>query len=223
MEYDEYRQHMGSGYFRAVALKARNLFNEYLWPITMSIVALAGAYVAFTRRNWAARVALLVAVLLPVLHLAAVPITRPPYMAPALAALFVLMIAGLRRLSAWTGAGGLIVAIALAVQASACLENAGTLNRLSHPDAAVRQARDVARLSALPGRQLVLVRYGPGSVPLYDFVHNGADIDGAKVVFARSIDPEHDRQLLAYFHEHRPWLLVFDEPHYSLTELADRP
>ena len=79
---------------------------------------------------------------------------------------------------------------------------------------------DRARLAKLPGKQLVLVRYPPGYTPLFDFVFNDADIDASKVVFSRSIDPPHYCAAMDMFHDRTPWLLQFDEPHYSLTPIA---
>ena len=50
-------------------------------------------------------------------------------------------------------------------------------------------------LAGLPGGQLVVVRYSPGD----DWVYNAADIDNAKVVWAREMDAAHNRELLTVF------------------------
>jgi hypothetical protein len=56
-------------------------------------------------------------------------------------------------------------------------------------------------------RHLVIVRYGPEHSPDKEWVYNNANIDGAKVVWAREMDPAQNRRLLEYFQDRRAWLL----------------
>jgi hypothetical protein len=57
---------------------------------------------------------------------------------------------------------------------------------------------------------LVIVRYWPGHRSNREWVYNKADIDGSRVVLARDMDPEHNRQLLDYFKDRRIWLFEPD-------------
>jgi hypothetical protein len=66
------------------------------------------------------------------------------------------------------------------------------------------------KLESLPGKHLVLVRYGDDHNIHDDWVFNGADIDSAKVIWAREIDPEQDRKLFTYFQDHKVWLVTPD-------------
>ncbi|HTS64861.1 MAG TPA: hypothetical protein VMH28_22715 [Candidatus Acidoferrales bacterium] len=77
----------------------------------------------------------------------------------------------------------------------------------SHRDA---RAAIQAWLEAHARKQLVIVRYAPAHNPDQEWVYNGADIDGSKVVWARERDPESNQNLLEYFSGRKAWLLEAD-------------
>jgi len=80
-----------------------------------------------------------------------------------------------------------------------------------------------AQLRALPGPQLILVRYGPDHDPLLEWVYNGADIDQQKVVWARDMGVEKNQELMRYYKDRRVWLLEADEIPPKLLPYADNP
>ena len=60
-------------------------------------------------------------------------------------------------------------------------------------------AKLVKQLDAMPNTQLVVVRYAPDHPPFIDWVYNAADVDHAKVVWAREIPGVDMNPLFEYF------------------------
>lgn len=59
-----------------------------------------------------------------------------------------------------------------------------------------------------PGRHLVLVRYGPRHDLYEELVYNHADIDGSKVIWARSLGPQQDAELIRHYPDRDVWMLT---------------
>lgn len=72
------------------------------------------------------------------------------------------------------------------------------------------------KLSRTPGKHLIIVRYGEDHNIHDDWVFNGAEIDGAKVLWARETNRQQDAKLFAYFKDRQIWLI---EPEKDNTEL----
>ena len=76
---------------------------------------------------------------------------------------------------------------------------------------------------------LVIVRYDARHNPHHEWVYNGANIDGTRVVWARELDPAADRKLLSYFSDRNHWLLMADEvpprllPYAQVHEAIPQP
>jgi len=75
---------------------------------------------------------------------------------------------------------------------------------------AVVRDRMIRQLEELPGRDLVIVRYGPGHYVHFEWVYNDADIDRAEVVWARDASPPINMELLRHMEGRRVWLLEAD-------------
>jgi hypothetical protein len=72
------------------------------------------------------------------------------------------------------------------------------------------RAQIEARLSQLPGGQLVIVHYSPAHNPADEWVYNRADIDGSKVVWARDADAADNLELIRYYQSRKVWLVEPD-------------
>src|SRR5713101_6413669 len=71
-------------------------------------------------------------------------------------------------------------------------------------------------LSNTPGKHLIMVRYEEDHNLHDEWVYNGAEIDTAKVLWARELDPAQNAKLFAYFNDRQIWLV---EPDRDNTEL----
>jgi hypothetical protein len=68
-----------------------------------------------------------------------------------------------------------------------------------------------AQLESSPGRQLAIVRYNSSHNSLLEWVYNEADIDNAKVVWAREMSADENRKLIDYFGDRHVLLVEADE------------
>jgi len=79
------------------------------------------------------------------------------------------------------------------------------------------------KLEALPGKHLVMVRYGEDHNIHDDWVFNGADIDSQRVIWAREIDEDQDSKLLGYYRDRKVWLVTPDEDNTYLAPYTPPP
>jgi hypothetical protein len=126
------------------------------------------------------------------------------YAAPALAPILILITAAYRYLrQAGPTFAALLPAAAIGMSlldgAPALLHDPAVLRVASriHMEEAVREH---------PGRHLILVRYSGTLRPIEEWVYNGADIEGAPVVWAHDLGPSENRRLIQYFHDREVWL-----------------
>jgi len=72
------------------------------------------------------------------------------------------------------------------------------------------------KLADTPGKHLIMVRYEEDHNLHDEWVYNGAEIDTAKVLWARELGPEENAKLFAHFKDRQIWLA---EPDRDNTEL----
>lgn len=73
------------------------------------------------------------------------------------------------------------------------------------------------QLAEAPGRQLVFVRYWPHHIFQDEWVYNAANIDGARVVWARDLGADENEKLRHYYPDRSVWLLEPDARPPRLT------
>jgi hypothetical protein len=76
------------------------------------------------------------------------------------------------------------------------------------------------QLAAIPGKLLVFVRYYPQHIFQDEWVYNAADIDGARIVWARDLGEAEDEKLRSYYPGRAVWLL---EPDFRPPRLTPAP
>jgi hypothetical protein len=154
---------------------------------------------------------------------------RPHYFAPATALLYLILLQCMRHLRFWIWRGkpvgiSLLRTIPLVACAMVILRVAAVMAHAqiepAYPRGNQTRAAKLHFLENLPGKQLVLVRYGHGHIPDDESVYNEAEIDAAKVVWARDMDEENNRELLLYYKGRQVWLF---EPDESTPKLSRYP
>lgn len=156
----------------------------------------------------------------------------PHYAAPLTGAIYVLLLQCMRHLRHWT-VGRRPVGLALirglvlvCLMLGGLRIYAAPMNLALHrwpsmwygtAPLGLPRASVSARLEAIPGKQLAIVRYTPEHAPFDDWVYNAADIDASKVVWARELHAASNEGLLRYFRDRRVWLVEpdFDPPKVS--------
>ncbi|HEY6946492.1 MAG TPA: hypothetical protein VI431_15240 [Candidatus Acidoferrum sp.] len=151
----------------------------------------------------------------------------PHYAAPVTCVIFLLLVQAFRHLRLMRLAGrpiGLALSLAsvclLAVEVGFLVSNRSCdpLEWTCQGDPSRAAVQE--KLSHTPGKHLILVRYEEDHNIHDEWVYNGAEIDSAKVLWAREVDAEQNAKLLAYFKGRHVWLV---EPDKDNTELIPYP
>jgi hypothetical protein len=142
------------------------------------------------------------------------------YTAPAASLLFLLVLRGLRHVRLWRWRGRPLGRSLVRVSLLACVIAfllttvrifTATSEGLDLNQWAANRAATTESLKQQGGQHLVIVRYGGQHSSHQEWVYNEADIDNARVVWAREMDPTHNRRLLEYFKDRHAWLLDVDD------------
>ena len=148
------------------------------------------------------------------LGLLAVSWLYPHYAAPLTVTLFILLAQAMRHLRLWkvhrrpVGVALCRLVVLLTVARVPFI----VAYRLENPGSpwGLERTRLTRQLEETPGEQLVLVRYGPQHNVDHEWVYNGADLNGAKTVWARDIPGQDLEPLLDYYRDRKVWILEAD-------------
>ncbi|MGA8867703.1 MAG: hypothetical protein WB510_12075, partial [Candidatus Sulfotelmatobacter sp.] len=83
---------------------------------------------------------------------------------------------------------------------------------LAWPRGNLERSGILRQMQREPGPQLLIVHYRPDHDPNVEWVYNDADIDHAKVVWARDMGIAGNQELLGYFRGRTVWLVEGDDP-----------
>lgn len=72
------------------------------------------------------------------------------------------------------------------------------------------------QLEQMPGKQLVFVRYMPQHNPVFEWVYNSADIEDARIIWARDMGAAANRELMHHYGNRTAWLIEPDQPRPAL-------
>jgi hypothetical protein len=213
------------GYFRRAGQKAFSWWQVYLGPLlTLPLLVLPSA--ALSRK-----------IRLPVAICAAMLVgfsiqtwTLPHYFSPATGALYILLLRCMRQLRHWQPFRRPVGhAFIRAIPVLACsmlllrVTAAGMHVQIepAWPRGNLERAQIKRRLERLPGKQLVIVRYRAGHDVDWEWVYNDADIDAAKVVWARDMGERENQSLTQYFSDRHFWFLNGDNPVLEQRSLSN--
>jgi hypothetical protein len=220
-----------SGAVRRTRDKLAGLWQFYLGP-ALSLPLLAFPWILRNRGMGFPLVALaaFVAGLIPQTW------TLPHYFAPATPLLYLILLQCMRHMRLWRGrhsweGTAAVRMIAIVCCAMVVLRIFAAITHTAiepaWPRGNLDRAAMIRELTGEPGDHLVLVRYQPTYGVNHDvdheWVYNAADIDAAKIVWARDMGDRQNQELVRYFHNRHIWLLNGDQVPPRLEPVAPAP
>jgi hypothetical protein len=163
------------------------------------------------------------AVLLLALGINFFPAFQFHYMAPVACLFILISVVGLERLERLSSEAARLVLVLCAAHfllwygvhlsedsgSAAALRQYETWDNINHanPERRIAVAKQLANA---PGKLLVFVRYWPQHIFQDEWVYNGADIDGERIMWARDLGPAEDLKLTGRYPDRAVWLLEPD-------------
>ena len=151
----------------------------------------------------------------------------PHYAAPLTCVIFLMLVQAIRHLRTIRLAGrplGLALSWAILYLLASDVQHAVSRHVCDALEWACQgdpsRAAIAEKLSHAPGKHLIMVRYGEDHNVHDEWVYNGAEIDAAKVLWARELDPAQNAKLFVYFKDRQIWLV---EPDADNKELIPYP
>ncbi len=199
----------------------KEIVNFFMWP-ELCLPLLALPWVLRDRRSQLLIVLSTVCVAASLLGIW----FEPHYIAPLTACIFALVVQGARHIRAWkfrgrqVGIGLVRVMVAFAI-IGLLVRPPRAISGPEPPSGLDYRAKFEVQLDRLPGTQLAIVRYGVNHNVHSEWVYNRADIDGAKVVWARDIPGKELKPLLDYFRGRQVWLVEPDTTPPRMSQYSE--
>jgi len=155
---------------------------------------------------------------------------HPHYAAPLVCVVYGLLVQAMRHLNTievqgrrlGTLALRVIVVVLFTVVLDRALAQKRDVDDRRTPQIKER-AELIAELNSTPGKHLVMVRYHKNHDYHMEWVYNGAEIDSAKILWARELDAAQNERLLEYFKDRQVWLFQPDEMDKRIQQLKPYP
>ena len=144
----------------------------------------------------------------------------PHYFAAAFGLVMLLAVTGLQKLQEASSRLGMAITgifVTLLIAVSLTFQVAGQRADASGYRWELERATLVDKLKQLPGKHLVIVSYAPDHSVHTEWVYNGADIEGTRVLFAHALAD--NRPLLQHFRDRTVWWLQVKAESCSLIPL----
>jgi hypothetical protein len=204
------------GYTLAMASRVRLLFTFYLGPLLwLSILSLSWAIRNPRVRAGAIILGSFLCVFLTTTWF------QPHYAAPAACLIYLVVTQCLRQLRLFTWHGrALGTSLAATLPAALVCSLLASCLLAATADQGVwflRRAQILRELEKKSGQQLVLVRYRFDHDPHEEWVFNAADLDAAKVVWARDMGELWNQELIDSLRRGQVWLVEPDRQPVLLT------
>ena len=219
-ELSEYHSTIAVGFAKMTWIKFKKYWAFYFGPLlSIPLIALPRALVDRRIRF------LLIVIAIMIVGVELEVWIHPHYIAPLTCALLAVVLQCMRHLQFWRWRGWQIGRVMVWAVVIGCfaVDVAWVSAMAVHvTDARLYMAGDQQRamverrLEQTPGNHLVIVHYMP-SHPVYrEWVYNRADIEHAKVVWARDLGKKCNEKLIAEFGDRKIWLI---EPDTNPNEL----
>lgn len=203
-----FAQHSLSGFLEKNIGFIWEAVKYYLNVFAIPLLALCPLIRWALRNGWARRALIVYAVLLPGLMLSTVSAVHYPAPITGLNYFFVLsaMRLGRRR---YKRAGQIMLWLlpCLAIAALAGSVIYATITKDNSSPWHLQRARFLVQLGQDESRHLIVVKYGPLHSVNDEWVYNEAEIDRAKVIWARDMNAGQNCKLIEYFKDRRIWFL----------------
>jgi hypothetical protein len=144
----------------------------------------------------------------------------PHYLAAATGLLYLVLMQCMRHLRLWRwreqplGAATVraipLICVAMIVLRVSAVASGAQIEP-DWPRGNLARAAILRKLENSPGKHLVIVSYEPDHDLDMEWVYNAADIDSAKVVWAREMSLQDNAELLRYFSDRKVWSLNADQ------------